>query len=122
MFSSILTTLSNCFKIPELKSRIKFTMWVLAICRLASLVPTPGLDSGALKAYFASPQGAQNSNGLMGMYSMFTGGGFEKCAVGTLGIMPYISATIILQLLQAVIPFLSKLAREEGGRTKLIQY
>jgi preprotein translocase subunit SecY len=60
--------------------------------------------------------------GLLGMYSMFTGGGFEKCAVGALGIMPYISATIILQLLQAVIPFLSKLAREEGGRAKLIQY
>jgi preprotein translocase subunit SecY len=56
------------------------------------------------------------------MYSMFTGGGFERCAVGALGIMPYISATIILQLLQAVVPFLSKLAREEGGRTKLVQY
>ena len=52
----------------------------------------------------------------MGMYSMFTGGGLEKCAVGSLGIMPYISATIILQLLQAVIPSLSKMAREEGGR------
>lgn len=122
MFSSILNTLSNCFKIPELKSRILFTMIVLGICRLASLVPAPGLDSTALKAYFDSGAGAASSNGLFGMYSMFTGGGFEKCAVGALGIMPYISATIILQLLQAVIPFLSKLAREEGGRTKLIQY
>jgi preprotein translocase subunit SecY len=122
MFSSILTTLSNCFKIPELKSRILFTMIVLGICRLASLVPVPGLDSGALKAYFDSGAGAAASNGLFGMYSMFTGGGFEKCAVGALGIMPYISSTIILQLLQAVIPFLSKLSREEGGRTKLIQY
>jgi preprotein translocase subunit SecY len=122
MFSSILKTLNNCFKIPELKSRILFTMIVLGICRLASLVPAPLLDGSALKAYFASAAGAQNSNGLMGMYSMFTGGGFEKCAVGALGIMPYISATIILQLLQAVIPFLSKLAREEGGRSKLIQY
>jgi preprotein translocase subunit SecY len=56
------------------------------------------------------------------MYSMFTGGGFEKCAIGSLGIMPYISSTIILQLLQAVMPGLSKMAREEGGRTKLIQY
>jgi preprotein translocase subunit SecY len=122
MFSSILNTLSNCFKIPELKSRIIFTMIVLGICRLASLVPAPGLDSAALKAYFASGAGAQSSGGLMGMYSMFTGGGFEKCAVGALGIMPYISSTIVLQLLQAVIPFLSKLAREEGGRSKLIQY
>lgn len=122
MFSSILNTLGNCFKIPELKSRILFTMVVLGICRLASLVPAPGLDSGLLKAYFASGAGAASSNGLMGMYSMFTGGGFEKCAVGALGIMPYISSTIVLQLLQAVIPTLSKLAREEGGRTKLIQY
>jgi preprotein translocase subunit SecY len=122
MFTSILNTLANCFKIPELKSRIVFTMIVLGICRLSSLVPAPGLDSTAIKAYFDSAQGSQSSNGLLGMYSMFTGGGFEKCAVGALGIMPYISSTIILQLLQAVIPFLSKLAREEGGRTKLIQY
>jgi preprotein translocase subunit SecY len=122
MFSSILTTLSNCFKIPELKSRIWFTLIVLGFCRLASLVPTPGTNTAALKTYLASSAGTQNANGLMGMYSMFTGGGFEKCAVGALSIMPYISATIILQLLQAVIPFLSKLAREEGGRAKLIQY
>ena len=122
MFSSILNTLSNCFKIPELKSRIIFTMVVLGICRLASLVPAPGLDSTALKDYFHSAAGAQSAGGFMGMYSMFTGGGFEKCAVGALGIMPYISSTIVLQLLQAVVPFLSKLAREEGGRSKLIQY
>ena len=122
MFTSILNTLSNCFKIPELKSRIWFTMWVLGICRLASLVPVPGLDSSALKAYFDSPANQTNAGGFLGMYSMFTGGGFEKCAIGALGIMPYISATIILQLLQAVIPVLSKLSREEGGRTKIIQY
>src|SRR5580693_5048166 len=121
MFKSILNTLSNCFKIPELKSRIVFTMVVLAVCRLASLVPVPGLDGGALTRFFDSGAG-RNTGGLFGMYSMFTGGGFERCAVGALGIMPYISSTIILQLLQAVIPFLSKLAREEGGRAKLIQY
>jgi preprotein translocase subunit SecY len=122
MFTSILNTLSNCFKIPELKSRILFTMAVLGICRLTSLVPVPGLNFGELKAYFDSSAGAQANNGFLGMYSMFTGGGFEKCAVGALGIMPYISATIILQLLQAVVPILSKLSREEGGRTKLVQY
>src|ERR1700677_5038879 len=121
MFTSILNTLSNCFKIPELKSRIVFTMIVLGICRLASLVPVPGLDGAQLKAYFDSGAGAANANGFMGMYSMFTGGGFERCAVGALGIMPYISSTIILQLLQAVIPSLSKMAREEGGHTKIIQ-
>jgi len=121
MFSSIFNTLNNCFKIPELKSRIIFTMVVLAVCRLASLIPCPGLNAGALSDYFQSNAG-NAANGFLGMYSMFTGGGFERCAVGALGIMPYISATIIIQLLQAVIPQLSKLAREEGGRTKLIQY
>jgi preprotein translocase subunit SecY len=122
MFSSILNTLNNCLKIPELKSRIGFTVLVLAICRLTSLVPVPGLDGAALAQYFDSGAGKNSAGGFLGMYSMFTGGGFERCAIGALGIMPYISATIILQLLQAVIPFLSKLAREEGGRTKLVQY
>src|SRR5215469_14214778 len=120
MFSSIFNTLINCFKIPELKSRIVFTLIVLGVCRLASLVPCPGLNAGLLMHYFETSGGA--ANGFLGMYSMFTGGGFERCAIGSLGIMPYISATIIIQLLQAVVPQLSKLAREEGGRTKLIQY
>ncbi|MEO6183404.1 MAG: preprotein translocase subunit SecY [Verrucomicrobiota bacterium] len=121
MFTAITNTLANCFKIPELKSRIFFTLIVLGICRLASLIPTPGLDNAALKAYFEGA-GKLSGDSLMGMYSLFTGGGFENCAVGALGIMPYISATIIIQLLTAVIPQLSKLAREEGGRTKIIQY
>src|ERR1039458_5730594 len=122
MFSSIFTTFGNCLKIPELKSRIGFTLWMLFFCRLASLIPTPGLDSRALVDYFSSAAGKGGmGGGLMGMYSMFTGGGFERCAIGSLGIMPYISATIVLQLLQAVVPSLSKLAREEGGRAKLIQ-
>jgi len=122
MFTSIINTLNNCFKIPELKSRIIFTMIVLGICRLTSLVPVPGLDGAALTRFFDSKAGQNSGGGFLGMYSMFTGGGFEHCAIGSLGIMPYISSTIILQLLQAVVPFLSKLAREEGGRTKLIQY
>jgi preprotein translocase subunit SecY len=122
MFTSIINTLNNCFKIPELKSRILFTMAVLGICRLTSLVPVPGLDFKALSDFFENGPGKNAGGGLLGMYSMFTGGGFEHCAIGSLGIMPYISSTIILQLLQAVIPFLSKLAREEGGRTKLVQY
>ncbi|MEO6035655.1 MAG: preprotein translocase subunit SecY [Verrucomicrobiota bacterium] len=120
MFTAITSTLGNCFKIPELKSRIFFTLIVLAICRLAALIPTPGLNNAALKAFFESA--AAGDGGLLGMYSLFTGGGFENCAVGALGIMPYISATIIIQLLTAVIPQLSKLAREEGGRTKIVQY
>src|SRR5207247_7952234 len=90
---------------------------------VVAMIPVPGLDGAALAKFFAehaarSKQGA----GLLDMYSMFTGGALEKCAVGALGIMPYISATIIIQLLTAVVPRLSKLARGEGGRPKLIQY
>jgi preprotein translocase subunit SecY len=121
MFQAILNTLSNCFKIPELKSRIVFTLIVLGICRMTSLVPCPGVDSAALKAFMDAGGSKNAAGGLLGMYSLFTGGGFEHCAIGALGIMPYISATIILQLLQAVIPTLSKMSREEGGHTKIIQ-
>jgi len=119
MLSNILNTFANCFKIPELKSRIIFTMLVLGICRLVSMIPVPGLNGAALSEYFDR---MGSSGGFLGMYSMFTGGALERCAVGSLGIMPYISATIIIQLLTAVIPRLSKMVREEGGRTKIIQY
>jgi preprotein translocase subunit SecY len=120
MLASIANTFSNCFKIPELKSRIICTLVVLAICRLEAVVRIPGLNGQALTDFFNSKAGAGNS--MLGMYSLFTGGALEHCAVGALGIMPYISATIIIQLMTAVVPTLSKLAREEGGRTKLIQY
>jgi preprotein translocase subunit SecY len=120
MLAAIANTFSNCFKIPELKSRILFTLAVLAICRLEAVVRIPGLDGAALAKYFETHSGSGSS--VLGMYSLFTGGALEHCAVGALGIMPYISATIIIQLLTAVIPQLSKLVREEGGRTKLIQY
>src|SRR5215207_9730287 len=120
MLAAIANTFSNCFKIPELKSRILFTLMVLAICRIEAVVRVPGLDGKALAAFFQSH--ASTSASVLGMYSLFTGGALEQCAVGALGIMPYISATIIIQLLTAVVPTLSKLAREEGGRTKIVQY
>ena len=121
MLKAITSTFSNCFKIPELKSRIFFTLLVLVVCRVVSMIQIPGLDGPTLAAFFKD-NAAKSGNSLLGMYSMFTGGALERCAVGSLGIMPYISATIIIQLLTAVIPNLSKLAREEGGRTKIIQY
>ncbi len=119
MFRSIANTLGNCFKIPELKSRIWFTLGLLAVCRLLAVIRIPGLNGAALSDFFTKHGG---SGGIMGMYNTFAGGAFEHCAIGSLGIMPYISATIILQLLTAVVPRLSKLAREEGGRTQIIKY
>jgi preprotein translocase subunit SecY len=123
MFAAIANTFSNCFRIPELKSRILFTMLLLAVCRLSAYIHCPGLDGGVLAAFFKEMAKKQDpGGGVLGLYSLFTGGALENCAIGALGIMPYISATIIIQLLTAVVPHLGKLAREEGGRSKLIQY
>ncbi len=119
MFRSIFNTFGNCAKIPELKSRILFTLGVLAVVRLIAWIRIPGLNGVALQDYFNTHS---QGGGPLGMLNTFAGGAMERCAIGTLGIMPYISATIIIQLLTAVWPKLSKLAREEGGRSKIIQY
>ena len=121
MFRTIFNTLGNCLKIPELKSRIGFTLLILGVCRLAACIPVPNLNASLLIEYLKANE-AKTGGGMMGMANMFTGGALGNCAVGALGIMPYISATIIIQLLTAVIPQLSKLAREEGGRVQIIKY
>ena len=118
MFRNIADTFANCFKVPELKSRILFTIGVLFIVRLTAYIVVPGLDGTALRDYI----NAHDKGGAMGMVNMFNGGATGNCAIGGIGIMPYISATIIIQLLTAVWPRLSKLAREEGGRAKIVQY
>jgi preprotein translocase subunit SecY len=120
MFRNIADTFANCFKVPELKSRILFTMGVLAIVRLMAYIVVPGVDGAALSDYTNSH--SQGAASLLGMYNTFAGGAYGHCSIASLGIMPYISATIIIQLLTAVWPKLSKLAREEGGRAKIIQY
>jgi preprotein translocase subunit SecY len=120
MIASIYNTFVNCFKIPELKSRIFFTLAMLAICRLMAYLTMPGLNAAALQLYFSKIHATGNSP--LGLINMFTGGAMENCALGALGIMPYISSTIVMQLLTAVVPSLSKMAREEGGRVKIIKY
>src|SRR4030095_10979410 len=105
MLRRIFHTFANCFRIPELRSRILFTALLLTVARLISMTPIPGLDGAALQAHFDEINRQSGGNtGAIGFYSLFTGGALEKCAVGSLGIMPYISATIIIQLLTAVIP------------------
>jgi preprotein translocase subunit SecY len=109
---------SSIAKIPELKRRILFTLMMLAVYRLGCQVPTPGIDPQALMAFFAQQRGT-----IFGLFDMFSGGALEKLSVFALGIMPYISASIILQLLQVVIPTLEKLAKEgEAGQKKIKQY
>ncbi len=108
----------NIFKIPELKKRIVFTLVLLIVYRVGVHVPVPGIDSLALAAFFAKAEGT-----IFGIFNMFSGGAFQKLSVFALGIMPYISASIILQLLTVVIPHLEQLKKEgEQGRKKITQY
>jgi len=108
----------SMFRIPELKRRLLFTGMILLIYRLGGHVPTPGINRTALSSFFDSQSGS-----LMGLYDMFSGGNLSNATVFALGIMPYISASIIFQLLQAVVPYFEKLAKEgEAGRKKITQY
>ncbi len=108
----------NVFKVKELRVRILFTVGILIIYRIGGHIPTPGIDGVALSAYFE-----QTSGTLFGMFDLFVGGAFTKATVFALGIMPYISASIIFQLLGPVVPFFQRLQKEgEEGRRKITQY
>jgi preprotein translocase subunit SecY len=114
----LIDKIQSMFKIPELRRRILFTLALLVVFRLGSYVPVPGIDSQALS------QGLESARGtLLGLYDMFAGGAFSRATIFALGIMPYISASIIMQLLTAVIPYFEKLQKEgEEGRRKITQY
>ncbi len=115
---SIVATFQNVFKIAELKSRIIFTLALLAVYRIGAHIPTPGINGEELSKFLLERGGA-----LMGFFDMFSGGALSRATIFALGIMPYISASIILQLLTVVIPVLGKLAKEgEAGRKKITQY
>lgn len=118
MFSAV----ANAFKIPELRQRIFFTLGLIFTCRLIATVPSPGVNAVALQMVIDNI--AKNAGGgFMGFIDLFSGGALSRCAVGALGIMPYISASIIIQLMTAVIPQLERLAREgDTGRAKITQY
>ena len=108
----------NIFKIPELKKRILFTLAMLAVYRIGAHVPTPGINGAALAEFFARTQGT-----ILGFFDMFSGGALSRLTIFALGIMPYISASIILQLLTIVWPHLEKLKKEgEQGQKKITQY
>jgi len=112
------TKIREIFSIPELKRRLMFTLGLLVVYRIGSHITTPGVDASVLTEFFARQRGT-----ILGLYDLFAGGNLEKATIFALGIMPYISASIILQLFQAVIPFFEKLAKEgEEGRKKITQY
>ena len=104
----------SIFIIPELRKRILFTLGILIVARLGAHIPIPGINGDALSAAF---QGYQNT--LLGLYNLFAGGAFEKATLFALGIMPYISASIIIQLMSTVVPYFQRLQKEgEAGRKK----
>jgi preprotein translocase subunit SecY len=118
----MLSAFSNTFKIPELRRRILFTLGLIFAVRLVAIVPVPGIDAEALQR-LVQDVASRAGGGLMGLVDMFSGGALSRCAIGALGIMPYISASIIIQLMTAVIPALEKLVREgDTGRQKITQY
>jgi preprotein translocase subunit SecY len=110
--------LANIFKIPELNRRITFTLFMLAVYRVGCFIPTPGVDADALMAFFARQQRT-----IFGLFDMFSGGALERLSVFALGIMPYISAAIIMELLKVVVPHIDRLYKEgEAGSKKIKQY
>jgi preprotein translocase subunit SecY len=114
---SMVESLQSVFRIPELKKRILFTAGLLCVFRLGSHVPTPGINGAALESFFDAQAGT-----LFGLYNLFAGGALSKATIFALGIMPYINASIIMQLLGSVIPYLEKLRTEgEEGRKKITQ-
>jgi preprotein translocase subunit SecY len=115
----IFSTYVNAFKLKDTRDKILFTLAMIALYRVGAHLPVPGINSAALHAFFKEQAG-----GLLGFYDMFAGGAFGRMTIFSLGIMPYISSSIIMSLLQVVIPSLEKLAKEggEAGRRKIMQY
>ena len=118
MLERLITSFQNILKIPELRSRVLFTLAMLAVYRIGAHIPTPGINNEELQKFLLDRGGA-----LLGFLDIFSGGALSRLTIFALGIMPYISASIIIQLLTVVIPHLSKLAKEgERGSKTIIQY
>ena len=108
-------TITNIFKIEDLRKRILYTLLIILIYRLGTHIVLPGVNPGALSAFTK-----QSSEGLMGMLDLFSGGAFSKASIFALGIMPYISASIVIQLLTLVVPYFQRLQKEgESGRKQI---
>jgi preprotein translocase subunit SecY len=116
--NKIFEAFANVFRIPDLRKRVLFTLGLLAVYRLGSFVPTPGINIDRWKDFFSN-----NLSGIFGFFDMFAGGNVRRLTIFALGIMPYITASIILQLLTVVVPTLEKLSKEgELGRRKITQW
>jgi preprotein translocase subunit SecY len=117
--SNAATAVQNLFRTPELKEKILFTLLCLLIYRIGSVVTAPGVNPQALLDFFAQQS---QSGGLLGLFNLFTGGNLARATVFALGIMPYISASIFVQIAQAVVPQVEKMSKDEEGRKKINQW
>src|ERR1700687_835665 len=114
----MLTWLTNAWRVPELRRRVLFTALVLGVYRFGSWMPAPGIDSNAIKTYFSQQGGT-----VLGLLNLFSGSALSRFSIFALGIMPYVTASIILQLLAVVVPKLEALQKEgESGYAKINQY
>jgi len=121
----MISAFTNTWKIPELRDRILFTLALIVIIRLGVYITLPGVDAAVIKDWLVALQKQDPKNatgGVAALLTVFSGGGLQQAGILALGIMPYISASIMVQLLTAVVPKLSRLAREDGGRQKINQY
>src|SRR4051812_32330913 len=112
----------NTVKIPELRRRILFTLAIIVIVRLDAAITTPGVNQAVIQEWFRTSLTEKQGGTIAALFNLFSGGALENCAIFSLGIMPYISASIMMQLLTAVVPQLGRMAREDGGRQKIMQY
>ena len=112
----------NIRKIPELRNRVIFTLLMLVLYRIGCAITCPGVNASVLRHYFTERLTDTSGGGVVALFNIFSGGALEQCAIFSLGVMPYISASIMIQLLTAVVPQLGKLAKEEGGRQKISQF
>lgn len=118
----MISAFTNIFKIPELRQRVLFTLAMIVIIRVGAVITTPGVNAEVLREWFMNVATNTAGGGVAALFNLFSGGALAHGAIFSLGIMPYISASIMMQLLTAVIPRLSKLSREDGGRQKIMQY
>ncbi|HEX5791348.1 MAG TPA: preprotein translocase subunit SecY, partial [Luteolibacter sp.] len=121
----MINAFANTWKIPELRDRILFTLALIIIVRLGVHITIPGVDASVINAYMEhlrNQDPASPTGGVSAILNLFAGGGLQQAGIFALGIMPYISASIMVQLMTAVVPKLSRLAREDGGRQKITQY
>jgi preprotein translocase subunit SecY len=117
----MISAFANTFKVPELRDRILFTLCLIVVVRLGVHITLPGVDAAVISKWMEESS-KDGGNAFGAMLTIFAGGGLQQAGIFALGIMPYISASIMVQLMTAVVPKLSRLSREDGGRQKITQY